>query len=155
MCTMTAGSALAASETTRLTAAANVAGLITVGGGGAGVHDAADAARVPLYRRLVDPFTAEQVLWEFENIFVLSGQTAGAWANLRTELENLKSVEPGESAGRRDISFARAASSSFRKRRGAVSQREFGGTGVSDAVTEFLVREMNSNERTAGAQLNW
>jgi hypothetical protein len=27
------------------------------------------------------------------------------------------------------------------------SARQFGGTGVSDAVTEFLVREMNAKER--------
>ena len=68
---------------------------------------AADAARVPLYRRLVDPFTAEQVLWEFENIFVLSGQTAGAWTDLRTEFEKLKSVEPGESAAREILDRAK------------------------------------------------
>ena len=40
----------------------------------AGYEAAGAAARVPLYRRLVDPFTAEQALWEFENIFVLSGR---------------------------------------------------------------------------------
>ncbi|MBI3650397.1 MAG: nitrite/sulfite reductase [Acidobacteria bacterium] len=43
---------------------------------------AAAAARVPLYERLVDPFTSEEALWEFENLFVLSGLTHGAWANL-------------------------------------------------------------------------
>ena len=69
---------------------------------------AADAARVPLYRRLVDPFTAEQVLWEFENIFVLSGQTAGAWTDLRPEFERLKSAEPGEAAAREILDRARA-----------------------------------------------
>src|SRR5207244_6623536 len=37
----------------------------------------AAAARVPLYRPLVDPFTADEALWEVENLFVLSGQTAG------------------------------------------------------------------------------
>src|SRR4029434_2623832 len=44
---------------------------------------AAQAARVPLYNRLVDPFTSEQAFWEFENIFVLSGQTYGRWNGLR------------------------------------------------------------------------
>ena len=34
----------------------------------------------------------------------------------------------------------------------AVSHGEFGGTGVSDDVSEFLVREMNSNERTVVAR---
>ena len=31
---------------------------------------AAAAARVPLYQRLVDPFNADEALWEFENLFV-------------------------------------------------------------------------------------
>jgi sulfite reductase (ferredoxin) len=68
----------------------------------------ADAARVPLYRRLVDPFTAEQVLWEFENIFVLSGQTEGAWSDVREEFERLKRAEPGEAAARAILDRARA-----------------------------------------------
>jgi sulfite reductase (ferredoxin) len=68
---------------------------------------AADAARVPLYRRLVDPFTSEQALWEFENIFVLSGQTAGAWNDLRAEFDRLKSVEPSEAAAREILDRAR------------------------------------------------
>jgi hypothetical protein len=68
---------------------------------------AADAARAPLYRRLVDPFTAAQALWEFENIFVLSGQTAGAWTGLRDEFEKLKSATPGEAAARAILDRAR------------------------------------------------
>ncbi len=51
---------------------------------------AAAAARVPLYERLVDPFTAEEALWEFENLFVLSGQTQGAWQELSSKFEALK-----------------------------------------------------------------
>jgi sulfite reductase (ferredoxin) len=69
---------------------------------------AADAARVPLYRRLVDPFTSEQALWEFENIFVLSGQTSGAWTNLRAEFERLKREEPSEASARAILDRARA-----------------------------------------------
>ncbi len=46
---------------------------------------AAAAARVPLYGRLVDPFTAEQALWEFENIFVRAGHTGGAWTDVSAE----------------------------------------------------------------------
>ena len=42
-----------------------------------------------------------------------------------------------------------------RRKYAAVSPREFGGAGVSDVVIEFVVREMNSNERTDRAQLNW
>jgi sulfite reductase beta subunit-like hemoprotein/uncharacterized protein (UPF0332 family) len=51
---------------------------------------AASAARVPLYRRLVDPFTSDQALWEFENLFVLSGTTGDEWANLFEWFETRK-----------------------------------------------------------------
>ncbi len=51
---------------------------------------AAAAARVPLYERLVDPFTADEALWEFENLFVLSGQTQGAWEDVSSKLARLK-----------------------------------------------------------------
>ncbi len=52
---------------------------------------AAAAARVPLYQKLVDPFTSLEALWEFENLFVLSGQTDGSWSNLSATFELLKS----------------------------------------------------------------
>ncbi|HEY3136291.1 MAG TPA: nitrite/sulfite reductase, partial [Blastocatellia bacterium] len=48
------------------------------------------AARVPLYRSLVDPFTSAEALWEFENLYVLSGQTAGEWENLCDHFAKLK-----------------------------------------------------------------
>jgi len=51
---------------------------------------AAAAARVPLYRQLVDPFTAEEALWEFENLFVLSGQTQGAWQEVSSKFAALR-----------------------------------------------------------------
>jgi len=50
---------------------------------------AAAAARVPLYRRLVDPFTADEALWEFENLFVLSGETGGSWEGVSSLFEDL------------------------------------------------------------------
>ena len=59
---------------------------------------AACAGRVPLYTRLVDPFTADEVLWEFENLFVLSGQTNGAWQNISSRFTELKSYEANETA---------------------------------------------------------
>jgi hypothetical protein len=72
-------------------------------------HDAAAAAaRVPLYRRLVDPFTSEQTLWEFENIFVLSGQTNGAWPDLRSEFDRMKRADPDETTARAILDRARA-----------------------------------------------
>lgn len=69
---------------------------------------AATAARVPLYRRLVDPFTGEQALWEFENIFVRSGETESVRAGVAAEFERLKRAEPGEDATREILERARA-----------------------------------------------
>lgn len=59
---------------------------------------AAAAARVPLYARLVDPFTSLEALWEFENLFVLSGQTKGSWKNLQANFEAVKSGEADEAS---------------------------------------------------------
>ncbi|MFN0120611.1 MAG: nitrite/sulfite reductase, partial [Blastocatellia bacterium] len=57
---------------------------------------AAAAARVPLYKHLVDPFSAAETLWEFENIFVHSGQTDGAWQDLTHLFTTLKNAAPDE-----------------------------------------------------------
>lgn len=57
---------------------------------------AAAAARVPLYQKLVDPFTSLEALWEFENLFVLSGQTSGSWQNLLATFEAIKTDSPVE-----------------------------------------------------------
>jgi sulfite reductase (ferredoxin) len=51
---------------------------------------AARAARVPLYKRLVDPFTSDEALWEFENLFVISGQTGGSWKDLSSRFDDSK-----------------------------------------------------------------
>lgn len=59
---------------------------------------AAAAVRVPLYARLVDPFTADEALWEFENLFVLSGDAAGEWENVSSRFIELRSYEANESA---------------------------------------------------------
>jgi sulfite reductase (ferredoxin) len=74
----------------------------------AGYDAAAAAARVPLYKRLVDPFTSEQALWEFENIFVLSGQVDGEWGELLSDVARLKQAAPDESTARAIIDRARA-----------------------------------------------
>ncbi|HKX33137.1 MAG TPA: nitrite/sulfite reductase [Blastocatellia bacterium] len=65
------------------------------------------AARVPLYQRLVDPFTSLETLWEFENIFVLSGQTGGSWKNLSADFENLKAGSAEEATAQAAIETAR------------------------------------------------
>ena len=69
---------------------------------------AAKAARVPLYARLVDPFKSEEALWEFENIFVLSGQTHGAWLDVSSYFDGLKQQEPTETAAREILDQARS-----------------------------------------------
>ncbi len=63
---------------------------------------AALAARVPLYAALCDPFTSEQSLWEFENIFVRSGRASSEWLNFAEKLEAGKKKEPTE-AGAKDL----------------------------------------------------
>ena len=68
---------------------------------------AALGARVPLYQRLVDPFTSDDALWEFENLFVLSGQTSGAWHNVAARFLELKAAATGEHAARRILDEAR------------------------------------------------
>ena len=68
---------------------------------------AAAAARVPLYQRLVDPFTSLEALWEFENLFVLSGQTGGSWNDLWNTFENLKAGEADEASAQAALELAR------------------------------------------------
>jgi uncharacterized protein (UPF0332 family) len=61
------------------------------GGAGLAAYEAAaTAARVPLYQRLVDPFTSDEALWEFENLFVLSGETGGRWEGISSLFEDLR-----------------------------------------------------------------
>ncbi|HYW74380.1 MAG TPA: nitrite/sulfite reductase [Pyrinomonadaceae bacterium] len=67
----------------------------------------AGAGRVPLYSRLVDPFTADEALWEFENLFVLSGETGGEWQNLSSRFIELKSYEANEAAANGILSESR------------------------------------------------
>jgi sulfite reductase (ferredoxin) len=68
---------------------------------------AAAAARVPLYSRLVDPFTSDEALWELENLFVLSGETNQAWPNVSARFLQLKSCEPSETAARTLLDVAK------------------------------------------------
>lgn len=69
---------------------------------------AAAAARVPLYQRLVDPFTDDEALWEFENLFVLSGQTRGEWRQLSSRFIELKSYDPTETTATTLLTKARS-----------------------------------------------
>ena len=65
------------------------------------------AARVPLYSRLVDPFTSNEALWEFENLFVLSGETRGEWTDLWKRAESWKEARPDETEAKRVLEEAR------------------------------------------------
>ena len=69
---------------------------------------AAAAARVPLYQRLVDPFTNDEALWEFENLFVLSGQTKGEWQQLSSRFIELKGYDATETAASTLLTQARS-----------------------------------------------
>jgi sulfite reductase beta subunit-like hemoprotein len=69
---------------------------------------AAAAARVPLYQRLVDPFTDDEALWEFENLFVLSGQTNGEWQELSSSFIELKGCDPTEISASNLLTKARS-----------------------------------------------
>jgi hypothetical protein len=68
---------------------------------------AAAVARVPLYSRLVDPFTSDEALWEFENLFVLSGQTKGAWLKVSSRFLELRDAESNEDSARAILDEAR------------------------------------------------
>jgi sulfite reductase (ferredoxin) len=68
---------------------------------------AAAAARVPLYQRLLDPFTSLEALWEFENLFVLSGQTGGSWIDLWNTFENLKAGLADEASAQAALELSR------------------------------------------------
>ena len=63
---------------------------------------------MPLYQRLVDPFTSLEALWEFENIFVRSGETGGAWAEVSTTFETLKVAEASEANAQAALDQAKA-----------------------------------------------
>ena len=67
----------------------------------------AAAARVPLYRALVDPFTSEQALWEFENIFVRAGRAGKEWLDFAGKLEAEKKAEPTEARAKALLDLAR------------------------------------------------
>lgn len=67
---------------------------------------AAAAARVPLYQKLVDPFTSLEALWEFENLFVLSGKTGGSWKNLLETFESVKAGSTDEASATAGLELA-------------------------------------------------
>ena len=57
-------------------------------------HSCAASAHVPLYTKLVDPFTSEQTMWEFENLLVRTGDAEGKWMDLSSSLQDKIYREP-------------------------------------------------------------
>ncbi len=68
----------------------------------------ADSAHVPLYTKLVDPFTPEQTIWEFENLVVRTGDTDEKWFDISCRL---KQYRDGEASATKAIEFLEVAKS--------------------------------------------
>jgi hypothetical protein len=101
---------------------------------------AAAAARVPLYPRLVDPFNADQALWEFENLFVLSGETEGAWQNVSSEFASMKADGiAAEDVRQTSVcrSDARDDSSEFMRQTEVCPTKEFAARRIIEAARQF------------------
>jgi len=59
-------------------------------------HSCAASAHVPLYTKLVDPFTSEQTMWEFENLLVRTGESDEKWLDISGVLKDMVDQEPSE-----------------------------------------------------------
>ena len=52
-------------------------------------HSCAASAHVPLYTKLVDPFTSQQTIWEFENLLVRTGDADERWLDISGVLKEM------------------------------------------------------------------
>lgn len=52
------------------------------------------SAHVPLYTKLVDPFTPVQTMWEFENLLVRTGEADVRWLDISSVLRDKIGSEP-------------------------------------------------------------
>lgn len=59
-------------------------------------HSCAASAHVPLYTKLVDPFTSEQTMWEFENLLVRTGEADQKWMDVSGVLKDMLDQEASE-----------------------------------------------------------
>jgi len=59
-------------------------------------HSCAASAHVPLYTKLVDPFTSEQTMWEFENLLVRTGDADERWLDISAVLKNMVDQQASE-----------------------------------------------------------
>jgi sulfite reductase (ferredoxin) len=67
-----------------------------------------DSAHVPLYTKLVDPFTPEQTIWEFENLVVRTGETNEKWLDIS---HRFMEYRDGEASASKAIEFLEVAKS--------------------------------------------
>jgi sulfite reductase (ferredoxin) len=70
-------------------------------------HSCASSAHVPLYTKLVDPFTSEQTMWEFENLLVRTGEADGRWMDIASTLKDKISLEPTAELAAEMLSIAK------------------------------------------------
>lgn len=65
-----------------------------------------ESAHVPLYTKLVDPFTPDQTIWEFENLLVRTGEADEKWLNMYEDFNKYKN---GEKTAENAIKFLELA----------------------------------------------
>lgn len=65
-----------------------------------------DSAHVSLYTKLVDPFTPEQTIWEFENLFVRTGESDKKWIDIS---KSFSEYRKGEYTAENTIKFLEIA----------------------------------------------
>ncbi len=70
-------------------------------------HSCAASAHVPLYTKLVDPFTTEQTMWEFENLLVRTGDADEKWVDISAVLKDMIDQEPEEELAAEMLQVAR------------------------------------------------
>jgi hypothetical protein len=70
-------------------------------------HSCASSAHVPLYTKLVDPFTSEQTMWEFENLLVRTGEAESRWLDIASTLKDKIIHEPTAELASEMLSIAK------------------------------------------------
>lgn len=70
-------------------------------------HSCSASAHVPLYTKLVDPFTPEQTMWEFENLLVRTGEADGRWMDISSVLRDKIGREPSAELASEMLSTAK------------------------------------------------
>lgn len=70
-------------------------------------HSCAVSAHVPLYTKLVDPFTSEQTIWEFENLLVRTGEADDKWMDISGVLKDMLDQEASEELAVEMLDIAR------------------------------------------------